>query len=211
MGSYLYGFVEIRDMRKDGVNSYLIRTKEQEVEWEGIINLEDFTHFGAGDKKNYNLFGILSGQFWYHPSWDWEPIKPEWGWPDDPSERSVEECMYWDNEKHEWQEPSTDWGVWMYPHEIEAFDWKSVVITDQVLDPEYDPERHEELVEEYFKKRDKWEDGGKVGPEPNFIYMDKKINMEDFCSEFTVLRKVMQVLVETYGEENVRLLIWFDS
>jgi hypothetical protein len=149
--------------------------------WEVIISAGDFLG------RNYNLFGVLAGVRWYDSSWDWEPIAMLRGLPDDSNWRIKDDNRYYDkNEGKFIPNPDMHSQTWMLLSEIEAFDWNKKIET-AIWNPEF---RNDETVEPIIKKQ---------------------VSLYDYCDDFKTIRALMETLVSIYGDENVRLVIWFDN
>jgi len=185
MGCDIHGFVEVRDARPESLKKY----RDDFVPWwTPIICVGSFL------TRDYNLFGVLAGVRWYDPSWEWEPIAPNRGLPDDVSYEVRSSCMMYDEKQREWVDDEDHHSTtWMLLSEIKAFNWDKK-INDQKHNPEFT---------QYLKK-------GKEEERPP-MFIDNWVPLYDYCDEFKTVRRLMEELVNIYGNENVRLIIWFDN
>ena len=192
MGENINGFVEVRDMRPETL-------KKHKPCWRPIICAGDFLG------RNYNLFGVLAGVRWYNKNWDWEPIAMERGVPEDLSWQVNSKIMEFNPETGETELDPNHYGhTWMTLPQIDAFDWDMKITDMRWKNPP------EDEANDAIEKRKLWR-AGAITEKPADPFIEEfEISLYDFCDSFKTIRRLMEELVDIYGDSNVRLVIWFD-
>ena len=188
MGCDIHGWVEVK----------LLDT------WYPVIDISLFVH------RNYDMFGCLFGVRNYCK---FKPIAANRGIPDDVSELVKKEIRSWDIDGHS--------HTWITYREIKNINWDEE--GDEIDERVHQYKRLKDGSLKYIGKclwssrlddpeiqkqlREKGEcevDG--------IIYRYEKVKRKDALSrDWEFLFKCMEYLAECYGEENVRLVVWFDN
>ena len=186
MGVDIYGWVEVKE--KWG--------------WEGIINVSDLLG------RNYDMFGMLFDVKNYT---GFEAIAPYRGLPNDASwitKRTYKEGG-----------PYVFGATWVTWKELKEINWDEV-------SQDFDGRVHIYIVkedgsEEYVGKAwltsaltvDEYKRiwNGEEVRKGNRIYRAERLCRKDILEEdWKILFELMEVLAKYYGDENVRLVVWFD-
>ncbi len=154
------------------------------------------------------MFGCLFGASNYA---NYKPIAQERGFPEDASYTAEEDSKGWDADGHS--------HTWIGYDEIMAIDWDEQSVGD-------DTRIHEYLVaddgtEEYAGKAetisilgpymDQIQQGETVELEGRRYRLEPVTRHDALDSGWELILRLMAVLAEEYGFENVRMVVWFDN
>jgi len=187
MGCDIHGWVEVKE--KYG--------------WASVICIDELIW------RNYDMFGSLFGVRNYA---GFRPIAPNRGFPEDASYITKRDYKGWGIDAH-----SATWITWK---EIKEIDWEEEaeredarihvykVREDGTLEYRHKFLWSSELThEDYRILREK-----KELRKDNIVYKLEKIKRKDALSnDWKALFELMEVLAKRYGDENVRLVVWFDN
>jgi hypothetical protein len=181
-----------------------IEVKAPMDEWRGVVKLD-----GIGPDRVHDMFGCLFGVMNLA---NFRPIAPERGLPADLSYEVTEELVRW---PEEWgQEPC--WPTWITGAEIVAIDWDE------------ESEKADGRIHRYKRRGDgelflegksvPRQDSpvarlkeGEVLEADDIVYKAERIRRKDTLSgNWQLLFKLMATLSEHYGQESVRMVVWFD-
>ena len=211
MGWDITGMIECREA-----------TREQEAVWIAVRGLN-----ALYEGRNYDSFGCLFGwQNYAH----FRPIAEGRGLPPDVSSEVKEDC-----ERYDGEEAGTTWISWA---EIKAIDWEEeseqadsrihryerndqgelIYKGKAIWDREFAEllEGQQEVTEAGMflsaieamvmkpvrAEGQQWEKG-------NVVYRAEKLKRKEVCKGWQNTFKIMQELAATYGDEGVRLIVWF--
>ena len=181
-----------------------IEVKAPIDEWRGVVKLD-----GIGPNQRYDLFGCLFGVM---NLVNFRPIAPERGLPADLSHEATGELVRW---SEEWgQEPC--WPTWITGSEIVAVDWDEESEKADSRIHEYKRREDGELV--FERKSVSRQDSpaarlkeGEILEVGDIVYKAEKIRRKDTVSgNWQLLFKLMATLSDHYGQESVRMVVWFD-
>lgn len=187
MGTDIHGWVEFRDAQLDA--------SLNEICWYGVINA------GGLLDRDYDAFASLFG---VRNDGDFNSIAAGRGLPGDASHTVLEEAIGCH---------SHTWITW---HEIKQIDWNASVVEPDVLVREYKRSsatgqwksvgRLRRITPQDRNAADTWGD------------VDQQFRIERLTrrealgySEFELIFEMMAVLARRYGEDCVRLVVWFDN
>ncbi len=210
MGWDITGMIECREL-----------TTTPEATWIAARSLNDLY-----EGRNYDSFGCLFG--WKNYA-NFRPIAEGRGLPSDVSSEVREDCERYDDEA------GATWISWA---EIKAIDWEEeseqadsrihryerndqgelIYTRKATWDREFAEllEGQQEVTEAGMflsaiealvmqpvrAEGQQWEKG-------NVVYRAEKLKRKEVCSDWQNTFKVMQELAATYGDEGVRLIVWF--
>jgi len=187
MGCDIYGWVEV---------------KEDEY-WFAAINIRGILW------ENYDMFGCLFGVRNYAM---FKPIAQKRGIPEDASFRTGED----------YREGITDWhsASWITWKEIKEIDWEEESETEDSRIHVYEikDDGSETFLEKFSWSSELTEEEyttlleNKEVRKENKIYRMEKLKRKDaISSDWQLLFELMEVLAKVYGDEGVRLIVWFDN
>ena len=185
MGTDIHGWVEVKRNEKYG--------------WEAIIFISDFIH------RNYDMFGCLFGVRNYA---GFRPIAPDRGLPNDIS-------WYVEKDYKEWYDDGAHSVTWITWKEIKSIDWEEEGESEDARVHVYIDGKYyykflwsNELTEEEWEKLSKQKKLVKGSTE---YRLEKIKRREALTEDWELLFELMEFLAKKYGDENVRLVVWFDS
>lgn len=185
MGKNIRGWVEVR-------REYTGVKPPYNINWYGVIAV------GSLLDRNLDMFGSLFGVAKSH----FIPIAASRGLPTDISEEAVNDYLIWDSVMGE---------TWISWSEIEAISWN-----EEALDyrpHEYTPDETGQL---HYVSRDKLQptdptEEGKIWQIGASVFRMEKVPRSAFLKEdWRLLFRLMKDLAAEYGNDNVRLVVWFD-
>jgi hypothetical protein len=178
----------------------------EEGGWQQVIGL-----FWLYDVRDYDAFGCFFGVRNYA---QFRPIAPERGLPADVSLEVKQDAARWGNEAF-----GHTWIIW---DEITQIDWdeESEHVDQRVH--EYRRNQQGELV---FTSKAWWsrEFAERVGYEQcvedqeqawdlgEVVYRRVRMKRKEIKADWEVLFHFLQTLAARYGDDHVRLVVWFDS
>jgi len=179
-----------------------VEVKEVDI-WRAVINIRGIIW------RNYDMFGCLFGVRNYA---GFRPIAPNRGIPEDASYRTKDDYDKWGLDAH-----SATWITWK---EIKEIDWEEEAENEDARIHVYKVNEDgsmefllkfswsSELTDEEYNilhKKKELRKGDK-------LYRIEKIKRKDALSrDWEILFELMEVLAKHYGDENVRLVVWFDN
>lgn len=185
MGVSIYGWVEVRDGK----------------EWFGVINISEIID------DDYDMFGMLFGVKNYT---GFEPIAEDRGLPEDISFLAKKDYDEWEGRVF-----GTTWVTWK---ELKQINWDEESpypdgrVHIYIVQPDGSEKYYgkawliSDLSEEDYKRIWKGEEIRKG----KRVYRAERIRRRDILDrDWQMLFELMEVLAKYYGDENVRLVVWF--
>lgn len=187
MGCDIHGWIEVRQFEFDP--KY----------WTTAVNA------GMLLDRNYDMFGCLFGVRNYT---NFKPIANNRGVPDDVSKKVRKEIDDWAGDGHShsyityeemkrinWEEEAEDYDGRIHEYNLDGrmvskFEWCSS-LTEEDL---------KTLAKEKVLKKDKW-----------IFKLEKERRKDARGGRWDLIEKLMSVLADAFGDENVRLVVWFDN
>jgi hypothetical protein len=181
MGTDIGGWVEVK----------------QYTSWYGVIRVQDILD------RHYDMFGCLFGVRNYA---GFVPVVEQRGMPDDASHEVKDDWWHTISKAHTW----ISW------EEIRGIDWDEPA---EKLDQRVHYYQRDENGEWRFYQK-------AAGGYPPHIKVDKEqaieidgilykvermVRRDALVYQWEFLFKMMEMLAERYGAENVRLVVWFDN
>ena len=177
--------------------------------------------------RNYDSFGSLFG--WKNYA-NFRPIAEGRGLPPDVSSEVKEDC-----ERYDGEEAGTTWISWA---EIKAIDWEEESEQADSRIHRYERNDQGELIykrkaiwDREFTELLESQQGvteagmllsaiealvmkpvraeGQQWEKGNVVYRAEKLKRKEICNDWLATFKVMQELAVTYGDDGVRLIVWF--
>lgn len=194
MGIDLSGWVEVRQ-------PYQGITPPPPEKWQGVIKADNVAD------RSYDMFGCLFGVGNYA---NFIPVVELRGLPDTISDEAGDDFLRWETFAQSWitwrEIKEIDWdqdAVDGKPHRYErAEDGKLVIRDKSVPNPVDKAAGHSGDVE-----GDTWERGG-------FVYKVERISRREVLDsrpDWQLLFDLMARLAAEYGDDGVRLVVWFDQ
>jgi len=188
MGTDIHGWVEIKQIQA------VAEDPSHPARWEGVIKIDNLI------RRNYDMFSSLFGISSYAA---FVPIAPARKLPHDLSEETTADYVTWEEILGE---------TWISWAEIAAVDW-----TEDALDSrphEYQASvtgqlnyttKSAPLVSEVIQEGHTWHIDATT-------YKIERITRQQALSpDWTLLFQLMETLVSIYGENGVRLVVWFEN
>lgn len=209
MGCDIHGLVEVNwygeyeDNYEDG---------EEPVDWRCAI---DNIGFWVG--RSYDTFGMLFGVRNYA---NFEPVAPQRGIPEEGSERLDDRLGYY-REKDLIGAVDCHSHTYLTLKELNEIDWEETTEKEDCRIRVYNEDN--ELLKKFLSSTilsdeevQRIEDGEEVvkevgDGEVRKYRREKMKRTEALSGAWEKLIEQMEMFGETYGEENVRLVVWFDN
>ena len=190
MGKDIRGWVEVQRYYKRPIPPY-----DNYNTWYGIITVSDLLN------RNYDMFSSLFGGTFFSFA-QFRPIAADRGLPKDISEQASDDYLTWDCALGEtwisWQETQeVDWDEQALdgrPHEYEVNDTGKTVYKGKSAPQAMD------IIEE----GNSWQVGASL------FKIEKVSRRESLTRDWQLLFRLMRELAADYGDDNVRLVVWFD-
>jgi hypothetical protein len=210
MGTDIEGWVEARDVN--------LKEVFDETLWLPLVRI------GPLVERNYALFGSLFGA----RSLAFRPIAPERGIPADASEEVKNEYTA----KHSAYPEEVLWPSWITWQEIKAIDWDEITQDRTIWGYEYHKDANGEYrlvgsfspapaslsrVAQKLRLREEdllasWREGTQWAIGETVYRVEKTSRrhiLEDGAPGWQTLLRIMELLAGIYGDEGVRLVVWF--
>lgn len=207
MGCDIHGLVEVNWYGK-----YEEQYEEDPVDWLCAID-----NVGMWVGRNYDLFGMLFGVRNYA---NFNPIAPKRGIPEEGSER-LEDRLEPYIEENRIGAVSCHSPSYLTLKELNQIDWETTTEKEDSRIRIYDEDDELQmkaagigsLSDEEVQRIEDGEEVVKEGSDGEVRkYRQEKMKKEDALSgAWEKLIEQMEMFGETYGEENVRLVVWFDN
>jgi hypothetical protein len=186
MGTNINGSVEVTYGHRDPPGGPLVW---HDVVWAGILL-----------NRNYNAFGCLFGVRNYS---GFVPIAPERGLPSDPSRRVREQA----------ERPNSDYShSWVTWAELKGVDWTESVVDAWVH--QYRKSKTGYYVEFGARMLDppgsrqegeSWQEGDVL------CRVERIARRQSLDDTYEMVFEVMETLAKRFGDDQVRLVVWFDN
>jgi hypothetical protein len=182
VGADIRGWVEVRDATLD--------EDIGEILWSAVIDA------GSLLSRNYTMFGALFG---VRNHSDFKPVAGGRGLPDPVSPTVKTEATEWDDYH------SHTWVSW---RELKAVDWDERDLAGLAFGYRKGEESHS--IGKYLDRSDSRRGEGSTWSEGDTTYRVETITRREALGrECELLFRLMEILAERYGDDYVRLVVWF--